>query len=417
MTSSQEQRQELTIGVELEFLYLTRADLDEIRKLDCREDYLSRFRRGVNDIEGQQAVAETIRNIPGVEVHTPLGSHGDYSRWSTTNDESLSVDEDLDDASFPIDCTGEGVELISPVFKYNSGKWKRDLRAVTKALDMQLNQRGSDTRLVVNHWCGLHVHIGRGTEDFPFDDAQRLLLLVTAFEFQIESLHSSVRLGNSFGYRAPGSIYRSKSKSGKLYDWLRQILMCKSFDELPDKRSAYNMRKDYYITGNPNTIEFRQHRGTLNPAEIEAWVHVVAAMVTYVEGCNVVYLFNFCTRNSLNPDWTALDFLDEIGVNRATMQFYADRFNNIPAPARPMERRLRSNNEQLDHANDLDRYVDAVEEETRLDDGLDAVALTQSRKMKKMEYGRLSGHELTMLLPSYSSAAEARPHRRFENQH
>lgn len=76
--------------------------------------------------------------------------------------------------------------------------WRQEIQIVLERLDDTFNGPNNDhnTRLVLNHACGLHVHIGRDTLGFPLQSICNLTSAYTAFERVIDSAMDANRIGS-----------------------------------------------------------------------------------------------------------------------------------------------------------------------------------------------------------------------------
>ena len=76
------------------------------------------------------------------------------------------------------------------------------------------------------------------------------------------------------------------------------------------------------------TIEFRQHAGTLDPAEIRAWIDVVVSVVQHAHYASEAN-FKDSLRDWLSPNCYSIDVLKGIGCSAATTRFYKDRLEAV----------------------------------------------------------------------------------------
>lgn len=147
------------------------------------------------------------------------------------------------------------IECVSPVLKSSNGF--KSLKATVKALN--------EADCSVNVTCGLHVHIGAKS----LTEKQYCSVFVNYMH--LEDLIDT--------FMAP-------SRRGDVSQWChtlkgRGIQYCESRYDL------YNHLRSRYFKVNPEaynrhqTIEFRQHGGTLNYEKIEMWVKFVAKLVDW----------------------------------------------------------------------------------------------------------------------------------------
>ena len=139
----------------------------------------------------------------------------------------------------------------------------------------------SKFRLFTNENCGLDVHVGNEKRVFDMRTLQNFCSLITAFDRQLESLHHPSRIQNPYAKSTRKAFRRGTTLAEKLsiIDQLEKL-------EDLDKHMAYNfLNLQFYhiIYASPaeplRTIEFCQHRGTLDPDLIINWVKVVCSLV------------------------------------------------------------------------------------------------------------------------------------------
>lgn len=219
-----------TFGVELEcvLIYPREYASGEIRKGDHNRQRVIHGIHLVHTVLAKPFVAECPRQDCKVKhkynfpLHNSALSKNDYSGWQVTDDVSVGLDEDY---KLPFNLRTVGIEIVSRVLNVHTPtpdpNGQTDHHGGTMAFPWQwevfhllcvLNAHFSTTRnqrLFVNSSCGLHVHIGNGTDKkgFPAKTARSMMALFTAFERQLDSIISTPRIGgcnrSSFVYRMP----------------------------------------------------------------------------------------------------------------------------------------------------------------------------------------------------------------------
>jgi hypothetical protein len=140
----------------------------------------------------------------------------------------------------------------------------------------------------VNQTTGLHVHVGDSDKGFDSSTLRNLVAFCWAFEPQLDTLHPVSRLGNDW---APSmrdcSIFAEtwQKKHGERptpSTAIAQLMNMKPLLHLLEQtqkhhgaRGAYNFRgfinqllEASYLKHNKQTLELRQHEGTLDPERI-----------------------------------------------------------------------------------------------------------------------------------------------------
>lgn len=196
-----------------------------------------------------------------------------FSKWTV----------DTDGTVFPIDTTGSwyAIELISPVLFFSPASLK-EVETVVELL-------ASEFHLHVNESCGLHVHMGNENRGFNIRTLKSFCSMISVFEHQLNSLHPPHRLQNEHA-KSTSRAFRAGATSGEkssiidtlghVDDIILQFHLTDS-NEM-NKSMAFNfLNLSESYTDHPiQTIEFRQHEGTLDPISISSWVMVAASLLT-----------------------------------------------------------------------------------------------------------------------------------------
>ncbi|KAI4251144.1 MAG: hypothetical protein LQ352_005031 [Teloschistes flavicans] len=166
--------------------------------------------------------------------------------------------------------------------------------------------------------CGLHVHVGNRSFGFPLTTVKNLGLFVTVFERQFNSLHPIKRIKDHQWCRPPTRIWGKRTVPEKIasdievYDDLHQLVdrLCWIRDG-PDRYHAYN-----FINLNPpgsNTIEFRQHEGTIDVATIIHWASLCCTLVRRSHAVGELGWFDFLADHFCIEDSSVVDLIRELG--------------------------------------------------------------------------------------------------------
>ncbi|KAF2144481.1 uncharacterized protein K452DRAFT_142507 [Aplosporella prunicola CBS 121167] len=381
-TTSEHPLTELTIGFEIEFLLLF-SSLQGQRLYNSTHHVLM----VINALDQAGIPVYHPRDNPDADtVHSPK-----FSKWSVHGDGTVrpitDYHEMLPAHQGPSRVSILSIELISPRYRYYHDDWANQLKHVLKSVHVAFNDPANDTdfRILLNRSCGLHVHVGLGDLCLPLTTVRNLLQLTTAFERVIDELHSADRLPrNAFFCKPTSGRFLSKRsihlenpddhrlvgkyKLGYIEPhplaWCRWI-RANDFAHLVAGNYAYST-KHYYTDikrrSQLGTIEFRQHRGTVDAEEIEAWVHVVAAMVRYSgEIRDDTGLIQFVKKHLVDPEFSVTDLLRCIGVRSATIEYYQHKLTE-EAALEEKERTLGDSELSALHATEryLDRLPDVV---------------------------------------------------------
>ncbi|KAF2437267.1 hypothetical protein P171DRAFT_506370 [Karstenula rhodostoma CBS 690.94] len=297
----------LTFGVELEFICVYKEDafvkLAQYLRFGSKVD-----RNKVRHVEPGHAIWYKL-NEAGIEAggwgNDEVPAVDPYSSWSVFCD-------DLELTGTEQDCVPgyleDPLELSSPVFNLGDEESFQQIERVLQVLASM--EDDFDCMFVSNISCGLHVHIGCGKGTvIPLPVAKRVFQLTTAHEHNFDALHAASRIlapVNSKDFYTispyiPLSFFHRNGRLGSgnynVFDWLQSIEESRSngdlsrFFQLDWGGETFN---GHWATVNfdnlflseesefvPRTIEFRQHVGTLDFAEISRYVHLIGNVFNY----------------------------------------------------------------------------------------------------------------------------------------
>ncbi|KJX98769.1 hypothetical protein TI39_contig392g00030 [Zymoseptoria brevis] len=248
-----------------------------------------------------------------------------------------------------------------------------EVRLVYRLLDEDfVNNDSAAYKMLTNPSCSTHVHLGNGKNGFRLPTVKNIVSTVLACERPLDTIHSADRIGgrnaegkvNPSPYNNPWSAHMMElvlrpadpsrfpciefsknaplERAAKRFDvpsWLTIIGCTNGVDDLKacqhrdGHHSTVNLDNledgnDLQLSGKfLQTIEFRQHAGTLSADKIMAWVEVVVKMVEHADSHTEQQITDLC-----NGDWAASDhsihrLLQRIGVSQATREHYASRTN------------------------------------------------------------------------------------------
>ncbi len=194
----------------------------------------------------KEEIAQRLREA-GIACYVEGYNHRDYTdHFKVVHDGSL---------------VGENTaEVVSPILRGKSGL--RTLKLVCKVL----NEIGAK----VNRSCGLHVHFGLA--DVNFETYKNIFINYARIESVIDSFMPLSRRDNIYCH-----TFRTYGRN--LYDLLE------SASNQDDIASVFS--DDRYFKVNPiafrrhNTIEFRQHQGTVSYTKMANWIEFLKSLIAY----------------------------------------------------------------------------------------------------------------------------------------
>ncbi|TLD25985.1 putative amidoligase enzyme [Venturia nashicola] len=242
-------------------------------------------------------------------------------RWILTADQSLeSLKEEEKILAFPAKIKNEekdhwdsyGIELVSPPYsEHDLSTAEADISSLLSALETPTSG------ITTNETCGVHVHIGLPSgECLPIKVLQHLCKLLVIYEDEISRLHPLHRRGRSDEIESNKIRFAAEGLDNEALDFVDRLvpdfdtgdmvmrkhestykavheihrLLFDEVDESPDPIAqlqklvgkARGMIVNFaYLnrTNGPQTIEFRQHAGSIDPKEIGYWVNFCLGLV------------------------------------------------------------------------------------------------------------------------------------------
>lgn len=304
----------MTFGVELEFIVRYNPD-----------EYVGK----VPDADGKVGPPPGLHHKCGILVSLHmiriLNEYGfPTNGYKETNFSKWTVDTDGTVA--PDDASGNwyAIELKTPVLSCCHSAFEQ-IETVVKLLV-------SKFKLYTNEKCGLHVHVGDESRGFTVPTLKNFCSLIAVFENQLDSLHPPERLENTYAKSTrkafqPGTCSSDKlSIIDKLED--RESLIIRF--HLPDNRGCnkhmafnfLNLLESQEGQIDPlQTIEFRQHRGTLDPKLITNWAKVACNLVrmSFSDGAGFRKLID---KYMFDIKYTVIDLFEDLNMLELA-KFYA----------------------------------------------------------------------------------------------
>lgn len=195
-----------------------------------------------------QTAAHAAITAAGFACEIEGYNHNTRTHWKIVTDGSVR-----DNRGNP------GIEVVSPVLRGVDGL--NQLRTVAAAL--------SAAGATANKTCGLHVHVGAA--DLTINEIKMIVKRYESFENVIDSYMPVSRRANNNTYLK------------SMADWTRaygtQLAACGTVSDILSRSwdRYYKVNLAAYVR--QNTIEFRQHSGTVSPEKIGNWVLFVLNFV------------------------------------------------------------------------------------------------------------------------------------------
>ena len=252
-----------------------------------------------------------ILRTAGFRTYNVTSSGGDQ-KWTVANDASIQiVDGPRTDGLLECD-----VEIKSPALRF-CPKALRRIKRVVKLLTTEFD-------VFVNGSCGFHVHIGNWKSGFPLQTLKHVCMLTAMFEHQLNSLHPAHRIGNEHA-KAPSAVFRGQNP----WDTVATIQGCRARARLvrlyagserrPDRCFAYNLLP--LVSGPHKTIEFRQHKGTLDWSEMANWVQLAGGVVKAMHEISADGLAQLISTCAFDRKFTVFDLFLRLKLE-ALIPFY-----------------------------------------------------------------------------------------------
>ncbi|MCJ1426979.1 hypothetical protein MMC29_004882 [Sticta canariensis] len=306
----------LTFGVELEFIACYNP-----------EDYQDKLQAAEGKFWPVKSTSWSRREKYGNLVSRHMVQILNENGFCTNNYQRkgfLKWTVDTDSTITPFDISGNwyAIEVKTPVLYFCRAALEHVQRAVTLLV--------SKFKLYTNENCGLHVHVGNEDRGFTMGTLKHFCSLITVFEHQLDSLHPPARLKNPH----VKSMRKAFSPEATLVEKLSIIDKLEAVNDLihklhfteyadNDRNMAYNL---FNLLENAHdrplrTIEFRQHRGTLDPQLITNWVKVACNLVKVsYSGRDIL---RDLIRTHLNhTEYTVIDLFKDLNLSDLA-EFYA----------------------------------------------------------------------------------------------
>lgn len=208
-------------------------------------DYSFNRRFGV-EIEAYNCTRERLaRELQEAGIRVGVESHNHETRthWKLTTDSSLHGNDTF--------------ELVSPILIGEEGL--KELETVTWVLDL--------CNVKINDSCGFHVHIDAA--DFSIETWKNIALSYKHLESLVDFFMPESRRNGQY-CRSLRGIPDARINAATTIGGLRQVF---------DSQRYYKVNLEAY--NRHQTVEFRQHSGTINYTKMEKWIHFLNGLITF----------------------------------------------------------------------------------------------------------------------------------------
>ena len=302
----------LTFGVELEFIVRYNPEDYEGKRLKAEGKIWT------DDLDGILVQMDMIETLNDNGFPTNSYKETDFLKWTVDTDGTVSASG--------IKGSWHAIEVKTPVLS--------SCRASLDLIDRVLKLLVSKFKIFTNEKCGLHVHVGNEDRGFDLSTLKTFCSLITAFDSQLESLHPPSRVKNPYAkgtetlFHHGATLIEKLSIIERLETEENLITQFHLTEDSNDKYMAYNflnLQLDPDRGAEPlRTIEFRQHRGTLDPKLITNWVTVVCGLIkkSYTDKGDIRELIE--TSRLHNPKYPVRSLLEELQLGEQA-KFYMDQ--------------------------------------------------------------------------------------------
>lgn len=312
---------ETTFGIELEFVVLYKRE-DYVEA--CNLAYGHGHHHDEEDFE--DVLVRHIVHVLRVYNFAVNNAHVDHTNnWTVTTDATVGVEQE----ELPSHLQGShwyAIEIKSPAYRCTMEALTEVRRAV------ELIKKKFD--IFVNESCGFHVHVGNHDRGFTLETVKNLALLLTVFERQINQLHPHHRNSDSWcqtpGYQfLGGNLWEVVEAIETMPDIANMVALMCSERDFPSgsKLRAYNFCN--LTNAKIQTIEFRQHRGTMDVPAIQLWINLTCRLVSASHDAGPVGFIELVKEHANNPNFTVIDLLHNLGLEDLgryyLMHYYSTR--------------------------------------------------------------------------------------------
>lgn len=203
------------------------------------------------EFEAYNTDKETLRNAlvaAGISCENEFYNHSTRRYWKIVSDASLSGSNTF--------------ELVSPILSGERGI--EEMKTVCRVLN--------DCGAKVNKSCGTHVHINASNIDIR--TWKRIYINYARLENVIDNFMPKSRKGNNNQYCQGYKNFRNFEE---------QIENCTSLQQIERLFGSRYYKINPKSYARHNTIEFRQHGGTVEFEKISNWIRFLGNLISFSE--------------------------------------------------------------------------------------------------------------------------------------
>lgn len=250
----------------------------------------------------------------------------------------------------------------------------------------ELSEELGSFSILVNESCGLHVHVGNHHHGFPLRTVKNAVSTYVANELPIDNMHAVNRIGwatppqacpspsgepgvgDNYTYNIPWSAHHNSVVSKRCHErgelpavplfslgypdirsedpavrkaacqysaeaQLTIIQNTPSISDLHHLQGVYSHTSTVELANltptvyqaKTNTIEFRQHVGTIQPIEVLSWIDTVTSLVRHAHDTPDEEFAELCMKEFRDPAYHILDLLKTIGCSGRTVKHYKQK--------------------------------------------------------------------------------------------
>ena len=312
----------ITFGVELEFyIRFKQSDYEEAIKafIANSEKWGWVSYQGLVELAVQSHMITALKEHQ-IAVNDIEAREENYTKWTVARDSTIQPGTDNLEYVNP-EFSFEGIELKSPALPYSS----RSVEHISQVISI-INETFKTS---VNRSTGFHIHVGNEAAGFPLQTLKNFASLVTIFQPQIHSIHAKERLDNPF-CAPPSTIFRQEppleiAKTIYSISNLGDFLHIFTADE--NRFQAYNFQN---LRERLKTIEFRQHKGTMEVDEIWNYIHLVCGLICTSHLAGPAGFTDLIIRYATKPDsehYSFLNLLADLELDRL-IPYYSTRLRS-----------------------------------------------------------------------------------------
>ncbi|CCT73773.1 uncharacterized protein FFB20_01826 [Fusarium fujikuroi] len=237
-------------------------------------------------------IVESLRRAGlSSRVYLPSSTRGagpDYSIWNVTMDvtvSELTSGSEFENSKF---LRRFGFEIVTPIFRdIQDDAWMAQLHAGLDAV-------GKAVCWKANRSTGLHVHVGRegDTTKYSLVEVQKIAMFYCRFEAAIDEFHPAHRSEENeyimSNRQNPvlkdlsiSQVYDRIGASSSIEDVCKLVNHCPGETNYDGYHDSRFFKVNFTSLQKHDTIEFRQHEGTVDGKQMIKWIKFITKFVNF----------------------------------------------------------------------------------------------------------------------------------------